>query len=1124
MPQPENPGETERRGRERRPYCYSRAPALCEAFDPETGERILLKLATILRRLKLGGLTLVLLACDHGRPRLPYVSTPYSAAHRVLATAADAVLGGPQLCGGFYARSAPPGPTSALLPASSPSASSPPPPSPAVPRRELFRAALMIKRDLARRRTANHLGAMATLHLLKRRPGAAVSLLEEAVTAAPGDPRMWSDLAAAYLLRGAMGATASDIVHALAAADQAVLLGPRLGEARVNQALALERLFLSTEARAAWCGAVSWAPTEAWRNELRRRCGQGESPSLPDLWQTQVVMLRAAALRGDATTVEHLVAANTQAARELVMEDLLLRWGSAVLAGTGAEAARSLQISRAIGIALANVGTDHTVADAVEVLDHLPPKMLPRAARACVSYVEGRRLYREIDIESAAPRLAEAAREFATLRSPMALWARLWLSGIAFHHGDFDIALERLRALLSSPGIGKYPVLVALAHWLMGATFLRAGQLAAAAESYRDAVHHLSGTGEQLNLAGIYSLLSEALDYLGQSRDSWSHRQLALGLLRFFPGSVPWQNLMRDCARVVAAAGERAAALHFENEAVRAARRTGSSVLTTHSLLQRGRIEGRLGRTQEALVDLQAAHLERDRITGATLRERLGYDLAAAAGEIDTAAPLGARIDRLSLAIDYYTTRQRLDLELAPLLLGRARLYVDVGEESRAEADLDRGIEIAERQRSRLVDPELRLTILDTTTQVFDEMILFQLERRRDPAAAFAYAERARTALSGLSLAGDVGGGGEHLAHLRGRVLLAALSKALEKRVRPTVVVEYTVLPHELLIWTVDRRKSGLVRVHANIDALRWLIRRFLDQLRAGAPATEVEALAGNLFEQLIAPVSNGTPAGAELVIVPDKFLNALPFGALWDSRSGRYLLEIQAIALCPQAAALIARTPGERPAVGQPGRALLVGNPSFDRRKFPWLADLPFALEEVSQIAALYPASTVLAGAGATRTRFLQQMRSAAVLHFAGHALAGNGDPGGAQLVLAATPAPEEPDVVSARELLAEHIPKAGLVVLSACETAVPDASRSGGLFGLAHPFLASGASVVGSLWRVDDLAALSVFPAFHRHYLQGGSAAESLRSALLPLVRAPTGARSDSMQWAAYCVIQRN
>jgi CHAT domain-containing protein len=96
--------------------------------------------------------------------------------------------------------------------------------------------------------------------------------------------------------------------------------------------------------------------------------------------------------------------------------------------------------------------------------------------------------------------------------------------------------------------------------------------------------------------------------------------------------------------------------------------------------------------------------------------------------------------------------------------------------------------------------------------------------------------------------------------------------------------------------------------------------------------------------------------------------------------------------------------------------------------------------------------------------------------------------------------------------------LPKAKLVVLSACETGFERYDKSEGAIGIARTFLALGAPlVVASEWKVDSEPTKDLMIAFHRNRREKKlTTAESLRQAQLEtLSRAET---RSPFYWAAF------
>jgi CHAT domain-containing protein len=247
------------------------------------------------------------------------------------------------------------------------------------------------------------------------------------------------------------------------------------------------------------------------------------------------------------------------------------------------------------------------------------------------------------------------------------------------------------------------------------------------------------------------------------------------------------------------------------------------------------------------------------------------------------------------------------------------------------------------------------------------------------------------------------------------------------------------------------------------------------------------KAASGALFEELVAPVLERLPAGTKhLVVIPDSGLFGLPFRALWDRASGRYLDERYLLSLAPSVR-LYLEAGQNRPAATAPATlpVLSLGFSAFS--PVLGLEPLPRAAEEAASVGEAY------GGPGSNDCQvgdwvsFLRCAPRAGILHLATHAQAGSG---GDKSWLAFGK-----ETISLDRLWEElpDLSNRPLVVLSACQSVA--AGRGDGLGGLARPFLASGArAVVGTLWKIHDEDAADLFPAFHRAYRDTGNAAEAL------------------------------
>jgi CHAT domain-containing protein len=165
----------------------------------------------------------------------------------------------------------------------------------------------------------------------------------------------------------------------------------------------------------------------------------------------------------------------------------------------------------------------------------------------------------------------------------------------------------------------------------------------------------------------------------------------------------------------------------------------------------------------------------------------------------------------------------------------------------------------------------------------------------------------------------------------------------------------------------------------------------------------------------------------------------------------------------------------------------------------------LPGARAEVLALAELYGArATLLLDQRATESELRRALQHTAVdaLHLAVHGELVARDPMASYLQLAPTAGPAassaEDGVLSAREIAADLRLRGGLVVLSACDSALGGDVGGEGLLGLVRAFHAAGADeVMGTLWRVADRPTAQLMRHFHTRRLQGDSSEDALAHA---------------------------
>ncbi len=493
---------------------------------------------------------------------------------------------------------------------------------------------------------------------------------------------------------------------------------------------------------------------------------------------------------------------------------------------------------------------------------------------------------------------------------------------------------------------------------------------------------------------------------------------------------------------------------------------------------------------------------------------------------------------RFSLAAGLYWTT----------LYNRGRLAEGNGQGEEAIQFYMRAISEVEQQRASISNDAGKIGFVGDKQELYASLIDALVRAKRD-GAAFDYAERAKARalvdmLAGrdtqLPADGEVGevltklgqlqdeltavaaGNGTQARErsIRTRSMLAETTARLqqsapelaslvsvsslgEARLRALLqpdetLVEYYGFGDKVYAFVVT---LGTVRaVPLDGQGLNEMVRSFRAAVQ-NPQSRDVAALAGRLHARLIAPLA--LPARGKLLIVPHGILHYLPFNALAGGKD--YLLDRYSIRLLPSASVLSFLN--QRKASGS--GLLIFGNPDLGNPEY----DLPGAQKEAAEIAQLRPGATLLLRADASKAAAIRQGGKFAYLHFASHGKFNAAQPLQSGLYLAGDKASGASGTLTVDDLYSLHL-NADLVTLSACETALGHIDNGDDVIGLTRGFFYAGvASVISSLWAVDDTATYEMMTRFYRE-LSAGSKAE----ALLKAQRAVKAKYPHPFYWAAF------
>lgn len=895
------------------------------------------------------------------------------------------------------------------------------------------------------------------------------------------DAATWNDLAAAHYAVAAAGAP-EHLESAIAAVDASLHLSGRSPEALFNRALILERIGVHAAAREAWRRYLEVDGSSAWSTEASHHLHTLSGTRKDFRRELELAYDRLAG--GDRATADTLAAAFPQECRTWGEVEILGRWAEALTKADPQRAEHQLAVARALGEALQKRSGEELLARSVEAIDAADADARRAIAEAILIYRRGRIAYARQRHGEAEPLLRDGARRLGEVGSPLALLARYFLACSIFDQYRVDEARSILEAVASAvPPNAK--ALRALVAWEKGLCEISAGHWGRAGALHAQSAARFEELGETQDAAFQHGLISDVYERLGDFREAWRERLVAVGGLA--DGSDSSRAALSGMTRVAALQHNWRAAASLVAIELELSTPSSPDDLFVDALVRRALIawhQNNLAAARASIAEATAA-LRGD--FDPSVRERLQTDLSFAAAVVDSAAG-SESIDRLTKAIAFHSQKGRR-MFLPELLLVRSRAYRLSGDRAAGRADLLAGINELESQRKTIGEERSRTGFFDPARDLFTDLVTMSIDDGDDGSALF-YADR-----------------------FRGRLLADRLQPG-DDRLDPAslpdgvAVVESLLLPDRLITFAIDR--SGIRHVVSAVAERTFAhdVTRFSEAVRTGDEAI-ARSLGSELYVRLIDPVRSFITSSRTLILVPDPQLEQLPFAALRNAASGRYLIEEQTLAVSPAASLAMSwlRKPLVLPANPQ---VLVVANPHRDD-----LESLADAEREATAVAGAYRSPIVLRDRAATKSAFLQQLDRADVVHFAGHGVAPRGGPESALLL-----AEQRGDDgrLFAGEIAALQLHRPRLVVLAACSTAAGKGNGGEGAASVARAFLSAGVpSVVATLWPVDDAAAQPLFARIHENLNRRVDPAAALRLAQLESI-----ARSAPIrEWAAIRVL---
>ncbi|HTR00129.1 MAG TPA: CHAT domain-containing tetratricopeptide repeat protein, partial [Candidatus Acidoferrum sp.] len=356
-------------------------------------------------------------------------------------------------------------------------------------------------------------------------------------------------------------------------------------------------------------------------------------------------------------------------------------------------------------------------------------------------------------------------------------------------------------------------------------------------------------------------------------------------------------------------------------------------------------------------------------------------------------------------------------------------------------------------------------------------------------------------------------------------------------------VLYYFIAEQDCYLFEITARTFSVHRLGSTAE-----LQSLLDPVVASDKTPSAFPLAAlRKLGHFLLPATLATANAAELVIVPHRGLDTLPFAALQLPGTDDYepLVNRFAIKEVPSLSAYFMKKPAH--SVANRKDIAVFADPVFARDDLAtadadamtdgfrsselqqdafrnWtgkLERLPYTGIEAKNLVMAFDKGKVLefTGERATLDNLVSPaVRAARILHIATHGYFHSTSSDNVGLVLSAVDEHhnEVANFVTLSELLGHNFDNE-LVVISGCDTAMGLELNGEGMFGLTRGFLAQGAGqVISTLWPVSDRASAEFMKLLYGHLLETRNVAQALQQAQRDLSRNP--AYRSPYYWAGY------
>ncbi|MEP7338215.1 MAG: CHAT domain-containing protein [Acidobacteriota bacterium] len=994
-----------------------------------------------------------------------------------------------------------------------------------------------LTRTVASHPTPETRHALGRLYLLLGKFDDAEQQMKSALEDSPRNAGIHTDLAALYYERSKYAEPLPLLSLAVQHYKDAIEIDPELAEAWFNRALCYEQMKAFNQASADWERYLQIDAKSSWATEAREHLKKlkARADKSLDTSKNTKLALEKAAKTNDEAGLRQLVSQNFVAVKQFSTGSLFDNYLNEAVSSNEQSAEVHLKTIRLIGRLTSEIKKDEYLNDLASFASRASPETKVRMQSI-------RLMLRQADDEfnrsshDAAFKLYQSAYYAAERIGDQEHAETAALS--LFRYYNLRAKTQEL-ATLGSQIVAQsehrhHRQVQAKAHIALANAYLTSQQSALALENSLRALDIAKELGDTSTTINSLRFASAAYSRTGDYSQALNKDFELLSSLQDEPVSPLTVVAYQQAGETLFRLGNYQIAYSYQQESLQIATSINNPLFLAGSAGRLALTLWKLGRGNEATSYLNDAISRAKLIPDQTSRRLLQVELYTTLGDVSLdQGNADESIASYQLAIQALKASNNR-VYLSAMHQGLAAAYLAQGKIPKAEAEFRISILLAERDRQQIKDASSRSAFLASRQNVYRSMVDLQFNGKQAPAAAFDYAEIAKSrdlldTLSGKTITNWKDG--RATVSISGSAQPLTLKQIQHALPRNEQLLSYSIAEKRVMIWLLTSDAIYTASVDFNADQLQQAVSRYLADIRSRRNIDVINRQSADLYQLLIAPIAHKLDSNRLLCIIPDRALYQLPFAALFSSGNKHYLIEDFSITTAPSASILIKTTRLATIKNRDASESFIgVSNPRFNNQRFPGLPTLPSAEEEVTRARSLYTKSEHFKQEEATESEMVRRMGNHEIVHIASHILIDEQSPLLSSILLAeenvqGAKEKEPAGIVADGTLKAQEIyqlvfPRTRLVILSGCRSAAGNFARGEALGTLAQSFFAAKIpAVIASLWEVDDESTAEIMYSLHyNHRVKHQGFGEALNQAQRSLIYSVNTRLRHPYYWAAF------